>query len=237
MIRHLKVLGLALVAVFAIGAAAASAATAQETQGELFDDNSMSLDVTELAGKSNALTAFGSEVECPGSTWTGHKYNATPHEAIPSGSTTATVTPTYVNCVARDGTGTHKATVTTNECDYVLHFGETTGVESKYSVTTDLACSEGKDIQVEVYPFSGSELGGVACTMTLKSQTGLSGPALTSNTAAHDLEVKGTFNGVSIERSGPACATESTSKGEWHVNATVKGTNVLGEETGVKVSD
>jgi hypothetical protein len=130
MIRNPKALGLALVAVFAMSAMATSAASAQ--QGEL---TSKPVEGVTLIGSetgeagSNALTAFGLRIECPQSTYTGHKYSETPHTLIPNGATTVTLTPDYKeenhNC--RSFPGNFPMTVSMNGCDYVLHFGETTG--------------------------------------------------------------------------------------------------------------
>jgi hypothetical protein len=237
-LRKPRTLWVVLVIAIAAGAATASTAAAQEAnQGEISADGPVKLDGTELAGKSNAITALAYKIECPGSTWSGNRYNVTPAEGVPVGSTTITVTPTYTNCTAISGGSNHKTTVTMNGCDYVLHTGETSGEEGRYGLTTDIVCPEGKDVQIEVYPFAGSELGGVVCTLTVKAQTGLTGPTVASNLEKGDLFMEGTFKGLALELSGSGCATESTSKGEWHFNATAKGTNVLGEETAVRVTD
>jgi hypothetical protein len=125
MIRNLKVLGLALVAVLAMSALAASAASAQQGKLTINGGTEVTLDATENG--LNAFTAFGAEVECPGSTITGHKINTTPHTLIPANATEITLTPNFVNCVARDSTGTHKATVTMTSCDFHAKVGVTTG--------------------------------------------------------------------------------------------------------------
>jgi hypothetical protein len=88
---------------------------------------------------------------------------------------------------------------------------------------------------MEIYAFSSSELGGPVCTLTVKPQSNLTGPTLTSS--GSELQSKGTFEGVSVEKSGSACETESTSKGKWSFNARAKGTSKAGGETAVSVAD
>ena len=64
MIRNLKALGLALVAVFAMSAMAASASSASVTS-----DGPFTLTGTETGGtETNYLEAFGLKTKCPGST-------------------------------------------------------------------------------------------------------------------------------------------------------------------------
>lgn len=232
MIRNIKTLGLATMAILAMSAAAAS--TALAAQGKLTTDGPVTLKTTEW---STALTLFGSSSECFGSTWTGHKYNATPHEMIPSGSTTVTVTTDYNQpaCLLYEASTHHKLTMTSNGCDFVLHLGEAFG--GVYNVSTDIVCPGEKDIQMDVYAFAGSELGGVACTMTIKSQSGLTGPILRSNTISDELEIEGTFKGIKASRSGFGCATAETSAGELHSTLFVQGRNSEGALTGVTVTN
>jgi hypothetical protein len=105
--RNLKALGLALAAVFALSALTASAASAQ-TVGKLTvaSGTSATLDGTENG--VNRITVFGSFVECPGSTGTGHEFGTTPHVPVPAGASKVTLTPNFVNCFTEDGTGKHK---------------------------------------------------------------------------------------------------------------------------------
>lgn len=237
MIRNIKALGLALVAIFAMSAVVASAASAQ--QGELTSDGPVKLDITELAGKENSLSAFGGVTTCTGSVLTGFKYNVTPHELIASGSTTATIIPDYnqATCKVVEGGTTHKATVTMNGCDYVLHIGTT--VSGKFPLTADVVCPVGQKISVDVYAFAGSELGGVACTITVGSQGPLAGvsAATVAGSSPHDLVAEGTFTGISAEKSGFGCATESTTTGTFALNVTVEGTNAGGGATAITLTD
>jgi hypothetical protein len=233
MIRNLKVMGLALAAVFAFAAMSASAASAQN--GKITSTGPVTLDGTEIAGQANALTAFGGKTECPGSTIAGHKYNVTPHELIPSGAETATLTPTYneAACFVEEAGTKHKATVTMNGCDYVLHVGATTGAEDTYSTTVDIVCPANKSIIVDVY-FSASNENLKVCEITVGPQNGLGGATL-KDTTTGDLEIHGTYTGIHSSKSG-VCGSATTETGEFHANLTVKGTNGAGEPTSISLS-
>jgi hypothetical protein len=234
MIRNLKVLGLALVAVFAMSAIAASAASAQN--GRITSTGPVTLDATEITTEVNALTAFGGEVKCPGSTITGHEVGSTT-KGVPSGAETATLTPDYnqAACVAVFSGTTHKATVTMNGCDYVLHAGTTTGVADTYSATVDVVCPAGASIIVDAY-FAASNENLKICEITVGPQTGLAGPTI-KDTTTGDLEVHGTFTGIHASQTGAGCIGGSTTTtGQFHANLTVKGTNGAKENTAISLS-
>lgn len=120
MIRNFKVLGLALVAVLAMSAVVASAASAQ------FTADSYPKTVTAVSELGNDVFKIdNASVECKG------HFEGTASEA----STTLTVTPVYSNCKAF---GFASATVVMNGCDYVFHSnGE-----------VDLECPAGNSIVI-----------------------------------------------------------------------------------------
>jgi hypothetical protein len=235
MIRNLKRLIVALSALGVIAGLTAAPSLAQ--QAKLTSTGPVTYDVTEKG--TNAFTAFGGTTECAGSSATGHKYNVTPHELVPLGATTYTGTPhiSEANCKVVEGGTTHKVTVTTNGCDSVIHLGETTGKANEYSGTGDLVCPEGKKVEAEVYAFAGSELGGVQCILKSGSQTGVPGSLTAVNTGAGDIEISGTLTGLKVEKSGSACATETTTTAVSHINVTLKGTNASGQATNISVSE
>ncbi len=256
MIGNLKALGLALVAVFALSAMAASAAFAHP-QGQLTSPGPVTLDINEIAGETNALTAFKETVTCAGSTFTGHKVmtqaetltreemGEATHDLLPIPSTTATITAHYNEpaCTSVGAAGTHKATVTMNGCDYVFHVGETaTDVNKKliadtYNVTADVVCPTGKSIILHVY-FAKANENVLLCEVTVGPQVGLAGPTVKTITTAspHDLEIHGTFKNIAATKSG-TCGHEATATAEFHINATVKGTNNLGQPAAITISD
>jgi hypothetical protein len=237
-IRNLKVLGLALAAVFAMSALTASAASAQTTIGKLTvaSGTSATLDGTETG--VNRITAFGGFVECFASTVSGGKYRTTPHQSVPAGASEITLTPNWVNCTAVDGLGSHKATVTMKTCDYEARIGETTGgVANTYGLSIGVKCDGfGDTIQIDVYAFSGSELGGIQCTVKIKAQEDLTGAHLTTDTVNDDLSITGEITNIHAERSGSGCATETTAFATQDIGLTVKGTDGSGNNVGITVT-
>jgi hypothetical protein len=120
MIHKFKALGLALVAVLAMSAVVASAASAQ------FTANSYPTTVTATSALGNdVLTVDGSSTECS------VHYEGTLSEA----STTLTVKPTWTNCKAF---GFASATMNTNGCDYVFHSGGSLDIECPVGKTITL---------------------------------------------------------------------------------------------------
>lgn len=236
MIRDLKLLVLSLVAIAVPSVTGASAASAQ--QAFLTSDGPVTLIGVETGETStNLLTAFGEKIECPGSFYTGHKYNVTPHSVIPSGATTVTITPHHIAEKCRSSNNLFM-TWTMNGCDYVFHFGETSPAgneEGTYGLTADIACPEGKAIEWHLYT-SSSELTKV-CTVKINSQTGLKGLHVTSTSASEDLDISGAMEGIHMERSGAFCSSLTTKEAKFDIDITVKGTNEIGAETGIAVSE
>jgi hypothetical protein len=234
MIRNLKTLGLALVAVFAFSAVAASAASA--ANGLLTSDGPATLDGTEIAGQLNAFTFFGGETKCPGTVTTGHEVGSTTN-GVPSGSSTVTITPDFneANCVDILSGSSHKATMTMNGCDFVLHIGPTTAAMDTYSTTTDIVCPAGASIIKDIY-FAVSNENLKVCEITIGPQTARSGGTI-KDTTTGDLEVHGTYTNISASQTGAGCIGGSTTTtGELHMNKTFKGTNAAKENTNISLS-
>jgi hypothetical protein len=232
MIRNLKALGILLAAVFAIGAVAASAASAQ--QGVLTADGPVTLDMTETGIGQNATTMFGEKIECQGTVYTGHQYNVTPHMPIPGPTTTITVTPHYNNANCTSFPGPHKATITMNGCDFVFHIGNTIGADL-YAVFADIVCPAGQQIEKHVYMAPNNEAMSI-CTYTIKPQAGLFGAQVTTTTGGNDIDIRGSFQNIHVEKHG-LCGAGTTNFGEWDIDLTVKGTGPGGQPTGVTVTD
>jgi len=152
MIRNLKVLGLALVAVFAMSAVAASMASADELTSE---SSPVQLTGKQIAPGDVFTTEVGT-VKCKEVS-----YKAT--TATPT--TTVTATPTYP-VKALDGTQNctgfgFPAEIHTNGCTYLFHIGvATTG-------TLDVLCPEGKEITVTAIGTGTNK-----CTVHVPAQSG-----------------------------------------------------------------
>jgi hypothetical protein len=233
MTGSLRTLGIALVAVFMISAVAASAASAQ--QGVLTSDGPVTLDMTETGVGQNATTMFGEKIECPGTIYTGHQFNVTPHQPIPGPTTTITVTPHYNNANCTSFPGPHKATITMNGCDFVFHIGNTIGPD-RYAIFADIVCPVGQKIEKHVYLGPNDEAMSI-CTYTIKPQAGLVGAHATTTTGGgNDIDITGAFKNIHVEKHG-LCGAGTTNFGEWDIDLTVRGTNPVGQPTGVTITD
>jgi hypothetical protein len=149
MMRNLKVLGLALVAVLALSAVAASAASADK-----FATNAtppVKLTASGKAGATKFITTAGTNT-CDES------YTGTVTEKEVSA---VTITPVYTNCTCIGVA----CVIDMNGCDYVLRVGAaTTG-------TADIVCPEGKEITLTAgAPPPLTE----KCTIHVPPQTNLS---------------------------------------------------------------
>jgi hypothetical protein len=222
-----------LVAVAAVVMAGlTSSASAQA--GQLTADGPVTLDGTQtLVGEQwlNSFTLFGGSLQCPGSTYTGHKVGTA--EAVPNGSSTITITPTYVNCKLHSFGSEYPATVQMNGCDYVFHIGETT-FTNQYALSADVVCPKEAKIHISAYTSASHSVR--ICTDTIGPQTGLSGAIARSTSISGDFDVEERFRFLSAERTG-LCGSSTTTSGEWHFDATFNGTSALGSLTSVSISD
>jgi hypothetical protein len=224
MTRNLKVLGIALAAVFAMSAVAASTASAQ--LGKITADGPVTLKGTETGAaleNSFTVTVLGSTtaLTCPGSTYTGHTKATTPHKPLHLNATEVTVTPHYKQ-PCEDNKGNKDVTVNMNGCDYVFRDATTTGgVAGTFGIVVDIVCPAGKVIEVT----------GSVCTVKVGPQTGLTGFHLTHTPSpADDIDLSGTVN-VAVT----ACGLNVTSV--YHADVTIKGVSEAGSDTPVTITD
>ena len=193
MIRNLKALGLALVAVFALSAMAASSASAVDkvTTGV---SPAVLTGVSEL-GQFKITTPGEPNVRC-----TTSKYNV----KVASGASEITIEPTYEGTLGvtphahhcnLSFAGANEATVDLNGCDYDLK-GETTGSDNGTDATVSVTCPAGQEITITT---------NVGCTFHIPPQTPTSGGATTTNKSGK-VEVKVTSTGITYTTSGAFCA-------------------------------
>lgn len=246
MIRNLKAFGLALVAVFALSAVASSLASAQ-TQGTLSTDGPVTFVADETGVSQNWFEAFGLKVECPGSTITGHAYNATPHGLISNGATTATLTPHWVEkpdgCLVTPGN--FRATIDMNGCDFVIHLGETTGgVAGTYGVTFDVVCSGTNEITLTIWTNATDETNKTTpmCILHVKPQTGLTGAHATNGSGGH-INIAGQVTGIHVTKTGTGThgvlcpvGPATTTAGKFNIDVTVTGKNAGGGATAISIA-
>ncbi|HET9710848.1 MAG TPA: hypothetical protein VFP64_03170 [Pyrinomonadaceae bacterium] len=254
MIHNLKALGFVLAAVLAMSAVAVSGASAAPEQGELTSANSSSVTLTgtETGVSANRLRAFGIAIECPGSEYTGHRYNETPHSLIPTGSTTATLIPKYrevnaegkPNCNVPTLGFNWKATIDVNGCDYVLHLGKTTGVADQYAVTFDIVCSIGQEITITLWTNGAAHTAeNRFCVLHVPPQVGLTGAKAKDTTNGH-IDLEGTITGIKATKTGITPAhtalcegTTHTESAQYDLDVTVSADDPCGKDEGICLSE
>ena len=243
MIRNLKALGLALVAVLAMSAVAASTASAGVTTGKITSDGPVTLHGVEDGTNFFEYPGEADRVECTGSTFTGHSVltheqttAGSKHQLIASGSTEVTITPHYNNahCTA----GTHTATVTMNGCDYRFYDFTTTAVADQYSYLTDIVCPPNKDIEVHIYFTTHNSF--IACSLTIKAQTGITGLLATNETDAGGnttgtVTLTGKSENIKASKSG-LCGSGETTAAKYEVNVTASGKDSKGKATPITIT-
>ncbi len=243
MIRNLKALGLALVAVFAMSALAASAAHAVTTDGEFTSDGAVTV---TGSGVEKLTFEAGQTLTCNGD-HTVMPVNQTPWAAFNPGAglTTLTDQSHYSSCTASVGAQTLPATVTTNGCDFVIHIGETKVANVSYSGTADVVCGAGESIEIHVYQQASHATS--VCTYKVGPQTGLSGATAENITEEVEVEkekfivkkikVSGEVTGITASRTGVLCGgTKHTSAAIQHANTTLGGTNEAGKPKDISVT-
>jgi hypothetical protein len=247
MTHKFKALGLALAAVFALSAVASSVASAAE-QGELTSTGPLTLVGEETLKGSNFLEGYGLKFSCPGSTYTGHKYNVTPHTLIPSGSTTVTLTPHYNqakhNC--RISPGNFPATIEMNHCDLVIHLENTTPAGNKegtYGVSVDIICPTGKEITIKAWTTEADETKPTEpmCVVHFPEQKGLKGVHATDS-GNGNLLLRGLIEGIKVKKTQTThtllCPSKPEEpKGKYNIEATISGRDALGDATAISISE
>jgi len=212
MTRNLKALGLALIAVLAMSALVASAASAH-TPAKFTVGKEKSEIVGEETVKNN-FKVTGVETTCEEVNFTG----TTPAGTVEA--ETQTITPSYKKCTAESIFGTIEVTVTgfaAGECDYRLNANE----------TADLECAAGKEVTVDA----------ATCTIHVPPQKGLGKITFTTGLTEgrHDLTVHVELTKVKTNHTdGFGCPLPS---GGESVEATLSGTTTVSATNppGVKV--
>lgn len=191
MIRNLKVLGLAVVAVLAMSVMA-SAAQAAEFHSEAESTTFSGSQVTQ-----NVFTAGGSEVKCNTAEFTGSQTGTSVAEVE--------VQPTYSSCTAF---GFAKAHVKTAGCKYAFTASSSTAGAAR------VACSGTSKIEI-----TPTFLGSSVCTIKIGSQTPGTPSVDYANEgsgSSRSITVTATVGGISFEEvSGGGCGVGSGSNGTY----------------------
>ncbi len=180
MARSFKTLGLALMAVLALSAVAASHASAAKfTSGGGYPQTILGEDV----GANDKTTISNGPIICNGETYKG---------TITAATSTLLVTPNYINC-RTEGAAFDNVTKTHNGCN--LEFTVTaTQTKDIDKGTVHLRCPGPKWIENHHYTSGVNHAAGTSsCTNTLHPQTFVGDVQYTSETANKDLLVHGSM--------------------------------------------
>ena len=217
MSRNFKALGLALVAVVALSAMAATAAQANNVTASKYNARITGTDLGTKAGEYTRLTVGNGArfVECATST-----IEAT----LTKEETAVTATPSYSGCFSNADVKI-PATVTMNGCDYILE------ATSKTAGRATVVCPVGKQIEVHIYENATKHTENKPlCTYDIKAQ----GPLTTVNigtsnagTATEDLLLGLAVTGIKTTSTigstivcGIAAGAEGTSTLKGNITAT-----------------
>lgn len=230
MIRNIKVLGLAVVAMLAMSALGASAAQAapeltlnETTAGGAHDHVTGTLHGEQISAENHVFTAgAGNEVKCKKATFTGSASSGT--------LTDVTAHPEYNECTAFG----LNADVTTTGCNYTFTNLQNVSTDH-YTAEVDNVCSGTSKITITVTLFGGS-----VCTVTIGSQNGL-GPVdvenMTTSTPT-DITIDATISsGITYtETSGCPEGAGTFTNGGYTGNTTVTAKNTNGEPIDLEVT-
>jgi hypothetical protein len=162
MIRNLKALGLAMVAVFAMSAVAAAAAHAEFAHFKADSTSTfVKIHATQdpTGGAEQVFTTNFGEVNCDILTATGTSDNTASSVTLDSISYTADY---FEESNACEAFGL-EATINFNGCEYVFHAGTYDG-EGMSTGTADLVCPPGKEVEINAAGL---------CVVSVPGQTGL----------------------------------------------------------------
>jgi hypothetical protein len=221
MIRNLKTLGVALVAMAAFAALAASVAQASpvfnaETNLEWHSTGE------QVEQFNHKLTLpFGAELTCK-------QAHFDPTYTYKGSTTKVRATPTYSECQAHISGSKFPITVTHNSCEYQFHATKKVPETSTtYEGDIELICPEGvKGIEIHIYSDEKHE--SVRCTFTIKPQL-ISG-ILTHNEATDVKVTTNTAKVIASKTSGSLLQCGSSEQtAEYHGDATTTATNSEGK--------
>jgi hypothetical protein len=230
MIRNLKALGLAVLAVVALSAVAAASASAK------FDSE---VEKTTLSGgqtTTHEFTVPAGTTTCEVASFTGSETGT----KTASGSFTTetlTITPSYSKCKTVLFGETHETHVIMNGCDYKFHAGATIEGETKVAGTVDIVCPEKKSIEVEI---TGANI----CRVTVPSQNGVAGITYhnTGVGASRDVDVTANVSTLRVIQDGAFCPGNNFASSKEFTTGVYKGTtteigkNSEGKQVGIWVT-
>ena len=249
MIRNLKALGLALVAMFAMSAVAASVASAETTNPGLFTAKVGATELAKIDAEqegTNLFTLNGLALTCGTVTLSGNPVKtkaAAPDEVETTLKgpefTDVTLSPIFGpnNCHVVIAGLTKTITITTNGCAFVLD-SKTTVTKTGFDNTalTTVECPTGKKIEIHVYSEKAGEVS-TTCTYDIEAiaaNTTVPGITLTNkiNTPASADDITADINVfITINNTikSAVCGQNAIEKTTYHGEVTIQATNEAGK--------
>jgi hypothetical protein len=223
MIRNLKALGLALVAVFAMSAVAAGAASAEPYEFHS-DGPFTTLTGTQSGATNDTFTTDGGTVTCNTATYHG--------QISVEETSTISLAPTYSACTLNPF---GSAVVSPNGCTYLIHADTQVG-ENDFTTETDIVCPPGQEITVVASLF-----GTTKCTVHIPPQslgTGITVTNQTTGGGVSDIQAHISFNNIRYTETagsgfGACSSTSGTANGTYSGLATISGDNNIGGATDI----
>jgi hypothetical protein len=214
MIRNLKALGVALVAMAALGAVIASGASAQFTAAEY----PASLTGNQIGGGHSFETAAGT-LTCTTAHFTGTLSGKSPE---------VTIEPEYTGCAVTSGPLTGApVTVTMNGCDYLFTQSGTVTSDTAEDIV-HLICPGSNKIQIHVYTNATKHAEGVSlCSYTVGPQT--IGNIHYENHTPNVITVEARASNVAITRDGSILCGAASQTAVYRGNTEVTAKNGAGE--------
>ena len=257
MTHKLKILGLALVAVFAMSAVVSSVASATVTSPGLFTFSVGANEQATIGAEQigvGLMTINGLAITCGTVTGTGHpvKTKAAPEadvvekNTVGPSSTDVTLAGTFGpnNCHVVIAGLTKTITVTTNGCAGILDAKKTvTGGVTTFTGLFTVECPVGKKVEVHIYSTAATEVG-TNCTYDIEAvpaNTTLPGIELTNKvnqpTSVNDIVGDGKLNlTVNNTIKSALCGQNATEVLVAEGQSTVRATNALGAFVDASVS-
>jgi hypothetical protein len=236
MIRNLKALGLALVAVFAFAAISASAASAEtKIHGALTTtpNGTANIKGTEDGLDHKFVVGGGvGTVECENTEFDGH---------IAGKTTSPTFTPTYNNCSMTLFGTKRPVTVTHNECTYTLTAHEFTVGDETGNGQLHLVCPPNKKIEIHVFN-DGPPHANLRCTYTVEPQTvntGITFHNVDKSPGGKDVVTLKSLNAPVITKKSFGTVLQcggNEFKSEYTGNVEAHATNAAGESVDLEVA-
>ncbi len=189
MIRNLKALGPALVALAAMSAIMASSASAHKFTSTGVYPQAF---IVEDVGAADQFTLGENSMECHGETHTG---------TLNAPTTTIEVTPEYGETCRTGNSATWNMTVTENGCKLHIEWAEHVAADHD-KIKIKLVCTLGKG--VEIHHYSSQPHSGSSCTNTIVPQTATGTLTATSLTPSGDILLEGSV-GITQQTHG-ACS-------------------------------